>query len=197
MAVSPGSSMETARLIKTKPSDRSLPHAPTIRLHTRKMGESHDLRCPAKPDVTLRRRAPSVVGELAKKTGVRVSKLPKRSRRTVTRGQVDYIFLHSSRSWFQGCQKWLLICERVYGHSLMRTPGNSLTGPGDRNWAVNHLLLARHTPFPHLDPHCGGLWWTVVTPVILVLALVFKNKNLFSAFLLWNNSSLHCISVNT
>lgn len=34
-----------------------------------KMGESHDLRCPAKPDVTLRRRAPSVVGELAKKTG--------------------------------------------------------------------------------------------------------------------------------
>ena len=135
-----------------------------------------------------------------RKQGVRVSRilLLNEAERTVTWGQrVDYILLHSSRSWFQGCQKWFLVCERglwpfIHEDSrvilwqaqeteteLWKSPPapsarHPLSPPGSTPWPVSPPAPSARHP---LSPPGSTPWpvsdGVIVIPVIFILALIF------------------------
>ena len=94
--------------------------------HRGKQGESCNLRCPAQPDVTLRRRAPVVAGELAKKTGAGsqgfcCSMKQKESSHGV-RELTTYFFTLLDLG-FKVVTNDSSNAKGVYGRSFMRTPG--------------------------------------------------------------------------
>ena len=200
-AVSPGAAWKQHISSETEPSEQVPPPCSNSKAaHQGKWGRAMI------SDVLPSHTWPSGAGlhlweeSWLRKQGVSVSRilLLNEAERTVTRGQrVDYIFLHSSRSWFQGCQKWFLICKRGFWPFIHEDSQVILWQAQETETECgNHLLHPQSaTPFPHLDPHQGQslMEWSLFL-LFLFLLLFLRNKNLFSAFLLWNNSSLHCIS---
>ena len=115
-----------------------------------------------------------------RKQGVSVSRilLLNEAERTVTRGQrVDYIFLHSSRSWFQGCQKWFLICKRGFWPFIHEDSQVILWQAQETEtelWKSPPAPPIRHPLSPPGSTPCPVSDGVIVIPVIFILVLIFK-----------------------